>query len=183
MTKKIDFSALDFSRVCVIGCPGSGKTTFSNNLGNLLGKQVVHLDSILWAENWQLRPEEQRLQIHDDVVSGQSWIVDGMWASYLQQRVQRSSLVIFLDYKRLLCFCRAFFRQVKYRGKQRSDLANGCIEKVDKEFLRYVWDFHKQSIPRVKDVLKQNANVCQVTFTTPRQAKVFLKQLAKYKKD
>ena len=53
---QVDISELDFSRVSVIGCPGSGKTTFTNELGAILGREVVHLDKLLWGANWQMLP-------------------------------------------------------------------------------------------------------------------------------
>ncbi len=45
----------DFTRVAVIGCPGSGKTTFSNNLGHMLGRKVTHLDKLLWKPGGKCR--------------------------------------------------------------------------------------------------------------------------------
>ena len=92
MTKPAyDFSQMDFSRVCVIGSAGSGKTTFCKALGNLLGRQVTHLDKILWGENWTELTREQQVQILTSVVETDQWIIDGLWASTLEMRYKRAT--------------------------------------------------------------------------------------------
>ena len=121
--RQADFSALDFSRVAVIGCPGSGKTTFAKSMGAIMSRQVWHLDKVLWNPNWEMLPYDKRKAIHDGLISNSEWIIDGMWRSHLTDRFGRATLVIFLDYKRRVSYFRALKRRIKYRGKQRDDIA------------------------------------------------------------
>ena len=97
--QQADFSALDFSRVAVIGCPGSGKTTFAKSMGAIMSRQVWHLDKVLWNPNWEMLPYDKRKAIHDGLISSGEWIIDGMWRSHLADRFGRATLIIFLDYK------------------------------------------------------------------------------------
>ena len=164
-------------RIAVIGCPGSGKTTFCNTLGQALNRSVVHLDKVLWAPNWQMIPYAERKQIHDQLIEGDQWIIDGMWRSHLADRLQRATLVIFLDYKRSVCMRRATFRHLKNLHKQRPDIAQGCVEKHDKDFSNYIKTFRKQVRPFILSQLQQtNAKV--VVLTHPRQAQKYLNQLS-----
>lgn len=175
-----DISKLDFARVAVIGCPGSGKTTFSKALAALLGREVVHLDKLLWNKNWQMLEYDKRVNIHNKIVSNDSWIIDGMWKSHLPDRVSRATLVIFLDYRRRVSLGRAVKRRIKYAGKQRDDIADGCLEKLDGYFLRYIWNFRKKVRPLVLQLLAEYPTVQVVALKTPRETKQFETQLAEF---
>jgi hypothetical protein len=41
-------------------------------------------------------------------------------------------------------------------GRVRPDLGEGCPEKVDLEFFRWVWNYHARSRPRVETVLAKH---------------------------
>ena len=167
---------MSMQRVAVIGCPGSGKTTFCNTLGKALNRPVVHLDKLLWKPNWQMIPYAQRKQIHDELIAPDQWLIDGMWRSHLADRLQRATLVIFLDYKRSVCMRRATWRHLKNLRKQRPDIAQGCIEKHDKDFSNYIRTFNKKVRPVILGQLSQtNAKV--VILSNPRQAQKYLNNL------
>lgn len=176
----MDFTQTDFSRVAVIGCPGSGKTTLTCRLGQILDRPVIHLDKVLWKENWQMLPFETREQIHAELIDADSWLIDGMWRSHLENRFARATLVVFLDYKRRVSFRRAVGRFLKYRKKQRADIADGCLEKLDGYFLKYIWTFRKKVRPQILQLVADHPEVDVVTLTTPKQTEEFVSELEKY---
>lgn len=175
-----NLAALDFSRVTIIGCPGSGKTTFTKSFGEILSRPIIHLDKMLWGANWQMLPYDERQVIHNELVSADSWIIDGMWRSHLPERLDRATTVIFLDYKRGISMCRAINRRIKFRGKQRDDIADGCLEKLDNYFLNYIWTFRRKVRPFIIDSLATRSQLQVVTFRNPRQTKRFLSELESY---
>lgn len=177
-----DFSNTDFSRIAVIGCPGSGKTTFSKRLGEILSREVVHLDKILWKPNWEMPPYDERVKIHDGIIFRSEWIIDGMWKSHLSDRLSRATLVIFLDYKRRVSFSRALKRRLKFRGKQRDDIADGCLEKLDGYFVKYIWTFRRKARPQIVRMLENGGGFTWVALKDPKQTENFLRQLSEYSK-
>lgn len=179
----MDFSQTDFSRVAVIGCPGSGKTTLACKLGQILDKPVIHLDKVLWDKNWQMLPFDEREKIHNEIIGAESWLIDGMWRSHLQSRFVRATFVVFLDYKRRVSFRRAVNRYLKYRKKQRADIAEGCLEKLDGYFLKYIWTFRKNVRPQILQLIADNPEISVVTLATPKQTQEFVKQLESYFND
>lgn len=179
-SQTLDFSALDFSRVAVIGCPGSGKTTFAKSIGEILNRTVIHLDKVLWGANWQMLPYGERKIIHDKIVCSDVWLIDGMWKSHLNERLDRATLVIFLDYKRCVSMCRAINRRIKYRGKQRDDIADGCLEKLDNYFLHYIWTFRRVVRPIILKEFANRPNLSVVTLATPKQTDSFLYNLKQF---
>ena len=72
---------------------------------------------------------------------------------------------------------RATFRHLKNLHKQRPDIAQGCIEKHDKDFSNYIKTFNKKVRPFVVAQLAQtDAQV--VVLSNPRQAQKYLNQLS-----
>lgn len=168
----------DLTRTAVIGCPGSGKTTFAKNLGKVLHREVIHLDNRLWSENWQMNPNRE--QIHSDIISADNWLIDGMWGSLLEQRFARATTVVFLDYPTWLCLYRAERRRKLYKGVQRDDMAQGCVEKErDEEFVKCIRTFRRRVRPLIFDLHKSYPDVNFVVVSNPLQANRILKKLSK----
>ena len=134
-------------RVAVIGCPGAGKSTFARRLGVVLGIEVVHLDRLYWHPGWVRTPAEQWAQIQAAALQADRWIVDGNYAATLHLRVTAADTVIFLDFPRAVCLWRSLLRVARSRRTTRPDMADGCRERVNLEFLRFIWSFRRAKRP------------------------------------
>jgi adenylate kinase family enzyme len=144
-------------RVLVIGPGGSGKSTFATRLGQILGIEVRHLDSFYWRAGWIKPSEEEWLKTVNELISGDSWILDGNYGGTLRLRVERADTIIFLDMPRLLCLWRVAKRRLLYRNRSRPDMAEDCAEKLDLEFISWVWNYSHRSRPRVLKLLNENS--------------------------
>ncbi len=131
-------------RVLVIGSGGSGKSTFARRLGKLLDIEVKHLDSFYWRAGWT-KPGKD------------SWIIDGNFGGTLELRVRHCDTIVFLDMSRLLCLWRVVKRRLIYRNRSRPDMSAGCKEKIDLEFLGWIWDYANRSRPKVVRLLKEHS--------------------------
>ena len=143
-------------RVLVIGPGGSGKSTFARRLGQILGLEVKHLDSFYWRAGWTKPANEDWIKTVDELIGGESWIVDGNYGGTLAQRVERCDTIIFLDLSRLLCVWRVTKRRLTYRNRSRPDMAEGCNEKLDREFISWVWNYSHRSRPKVIKLINEN---------------------------
>ncbi|MEG2014239.1 MAG: hypothetical protein RR086_00760 [Clostridia bacterium] len=166
-------------RIMIVGCPASGKTTFARLLGSLIGREIIHLDKILWKPNWEEMPYEQRKKIHDTLIQEDEWLIEGMWRSHVADRIERATKVYFLDYSTMRCKFNALTRWFTYYGKQRSDMQVGCLEKIDKDFWHYISTFNKVVRPYLLELFEKNLNVEIVTFKSPKQAVNYLTKLSK----
>ena len=59
-----------------------------------------------------------------------------------------------------VCLRRAMWRAVTSYGRVRADMAEGCPERIDLEFLRYIWTFNAKQRPRVVAALEQFGRAC-----------------------
>jgi adenylate kinase family enzyme len=136
-------------RVLVIGISGAGKSTFARVLAQKTGLPLIHLDREFWQPGWRATPRDTWRARVARLVSSDAWIMDGSYGASLDIRLPRADTVVWFDYPRLRCLARVAWRIATTYGKVRPDLAPGCPEQVDWEFLRYVWDFNTKSRPQI----------------------------------
>jgi len=145
-------------KVLVIGSGGAGKSTFANRLGELLNIEVIHLDQFYWRPGWVETPKSEWLETVERLVRKDSWIMDGNYSGSLEIRLAACDTVIFLDIARSVCVWRLLKRAVLYRKKNRPDMAEGCAERLNLEFVRWVWNYYSRTRPRVLVRLEENAD-------------------------
>lgn len=141
-------------RVLVLGSPGAGKSTFARRLAEQTGLPLVHLDRHFWRAGWkEPHPDEWRRQV-EELANGPRWIMDGDYSRTLDIRLPRADTAFLLDTPRWLNLMRVLKRVLKGYGRTRPDLADGCPERLDWEFLRYVWSYPHKLGPRVAAMLE-----------------------------
>jgi adenylate kinase family enzyme len=163
-------------RVAIVGPGGAGKSTFADELSRRTGISVVHLDQHFWKPNWVPTPREEWMDVQRGLFSGDSWIADGNYGGTLEVRLSRADTVIVVTLPRWQCTWRAFRRSLQHRGE--AIQAEGCPERFDLKFLRWVWRYPIDSRPRLNqsiDRFRQGLNVIELDSTSA--ARSFLDQL------
>lgn len=143
-------------KILVIGSSGAGKSTFSRRLHSATNLKLIHLDKLYWKPNWveTIDKAEWRKTL-TEVLKGDEWIIDGNYSSTLAMRLEFCDTAILLDLPHYICAWRVFKRSVLYRKRKRPDMAKGCAEKFDWEFLKWTWNYPKRSKERVEELLKR----------------------------
>ena len=143
------------NKILVIGSGGAGKSTFAKRLGAVLKLEVIHLDALYWSSGWVEMPKDEWRVVVAELLRRDSWIMDGNYGGTLDLRLGACDAVIFVDLPRLVCLLRVLKRRALYRKKSRPDMANGCDEKLNWEFLKWVWNYPSKKKPDVLEKLKR----------------------------
>ena len=171
-------------KILVLGCCGAGKSTFSKKIHSILKLDLIHLDQYYHKPNWEEPGRDEWERTVDSLVQKPSWIMDGNFSDTMDFRIKNADTIIYLDYPTLKCFWRVIIRIFKYHGVVRSDMANGCKEQFDLEFLHFVLTFNSKNRKRFiqkLNLVKDEKKV--LVFKTDKQADKFLAQISEVKRE
>jgi len=130
------------SRIVVLGCGGSGKTTLARRLGERTGAPVISLDAI-WQPHWTTDDVANFRTLMKQAHAGETWISDGNFAlATFDIRLPRATLVVWLDRPKLFCAWRAVTRVFQPGHDHRV----GGLPKV----LRFIWNFDRINRPLIE---------------------------------
>ncbi len=159
-------------RVIVIGCPGSGKSTFSKALHKKTGIPLYHLDIIYWKADKTTVEKSVFLKRLSEILEKDEWIIDGNYISTMELRISMCDTVVFLDYALDVCL-----EGIKERmGKPRSDIPWVETEE-DAEFIEFIKNYNSQIKPQVQMLLDKYNNKSIVVFNSREQSDEFLKNI------
>jgi adenylate kinase family enzyme len=164
-------------KIIIVGSGGAGKSTFAKRLGDALKIEVIHLDRLYWKPNWITTPKDEWSKIVQLLLTRDSWVMDGNFGGTREMRMRASDTVIFLDIPRRICLYRILKRFVIYRGTNRPDMAEGCNERFDWEFIQWVWTYPKRARLRVLAQFEQFTDKNFVVLRSTREIESFLQGL------
>lgn len=165
-------------RVLVVGAGGAGKSTLARELAAVTGLPVVHLDRHYWRRGWSPAPAGEWGNVVARLVEADRWIIDGNYTGSLQIRLSRCDAVVFLDLPRWVCLWGVLKRRMRFAGKQRPDLAEGCPERLPLEFLWWIWRYPQRSRHRVLAALEGvGSEVAVIRLGSRRAARELLESM------
>lgn len=164
-------------RIMIIGCGGAGKSTLARQLGEKTGLPVVHLDKLFWKPGWESLSQEEFDLVHQEAISRERWIIDGNFDRTIPQRLSRCDTVLYLDFSRWACVMGVAKRVLTTYGTVREDMGEGCPERFDLEFLKWVWDFNKNKRQKNYRLLEEAEGVEVIILKNRREVKRFLASL------
>jgi len=172
-------------RILLLGCSGSGKSTLARTLGERLGLPVVHLDRLYWQSGWVNVTNEVFDARLAEALQQPRWVIDGNYDRTLARRLTDCDTAVYLDYSRLMCLAGVCRRGAANRGRTRPDMAEGCPERVDAAFLRWIWNFRRKERPKALALLDEaeKRGVTVLRFTSRRECRKWMRSLPPMPKD
>ncbi len=159
-------------RIIIIGCPGSGKSTFARELQKRTNLPLYYLDMLYWNADRTTVPKEEFRRRLGEVLEKDRWIIDGNYGSTMEMRMAVCDTVIFLDYPTDVCLAGIRER----RGKVRPDMP--WVETgEDAEFEAFVRQFREESRPKILSLLEQYREKEIHVFHDRAEADAFLAQI------
>ncbi len=158
-------------KIIVIGCPGSGKSTFSRKLEKVTNIPLYYLDMMNWNEDRTTVEKDIFQSRLDAVLKKDSWIIDGNYFSTMEKRMKECDTVFFLDYETEICLSGVMER----KGKKRPDMPWIEIED-DEEFLDFIKNFGADSRPKILELLEKYKDKEIYVFKNRNEADSFLEK-------
>lgn len=160
-------------KIIIIGCPGSGKTTFAEKLHTVTGLPLYYLDAIWHKPDKTHISREEFDERISEIFKTPEWIIDGNYNRTIEIRLQQSDTVFLFDLPTEVCLQGA----VERLGKGRYDLP--WIEtELNSEFEGFIKEFSKVSLPKIYEMIdkyKDAKNV--IVFKSRDEADNYLDDL------
>ncbi len=165
-------------RIAIVGCPGSGKTTVAFQMKAITGLPIEHLDYYYHQLKYGYYDDKEVwIKKAEVIIKKPKWIMDGNYSSTFEQRFKRADLIIFFDYPRWLTMYRVIKRRWQFNNKKRLEMPDDWVEKVDWEFLKYVWRFKGKSHSKITAALEKFSDTPVVVLKNPSETENYLKSL------
>ena len=163
-------------KIIIIGSPGAGKTTFAEKLRDKTGFCLFYLDAI-----WH-KPDRTHISREDfderlsEILSLDSWIIDGNYSRTMECRMAACDTVILFDLPTEVCLDGA----IRRLGRERYDMPWIDTE-LDPHFKAEIEEFPTKNLPRIYSLLEKFKSQKEIIiFKSRDEADAFIDRLGKY---
>ena len=159
-------------KVIIIGCPGSGKSTFARALQDKTGLPLFHLDMMYWNADRTVVSREVFRERLNTVLQQERWIIDGNYGSTMELRMAACDTVFFLDYPVEVCLAGVAAR----RGQARPDMpwVEQADSELDEEFMALIQGFEQSHRPQIFELLEKYMDKDIIVFRSREEAQAYL---------
>ena len=157
-------------KVIIIGCPGSGKSTFARKLKDKTGLPLYYIDMIWHKPDKTMITREDLANKLNEIYQTDEWILDGNYKRTMPDRLNACDTVFLFDLPTDICLQGAISRV----GKKRVDMP-WIEETLDQEFKEYIENFAAEQIPKIYRLLEEyGRNKEIIVFKSREEADEYL---------
>ena len=161
------------NKVIVIGCPGSGKTTFAEKLNKITGLPLYYLDAIWHKPDKTHVSREQFDERISLIFNEDKWIIDGNYKRTIETRLKECDTVFLFDLPTEVCLQGVTDRI----GKGRYDLP-WLETELDTEFKQFIEEFPNHTLPYIYELIdKYKAEKQVIIFKSRKDADKYINNL------
>ena len=157
-------------KIIVIGCPGSGKTTFAQKLRDKTGLPLYYLDAIWHKPDKTHIPREEFDARMAEILPTDSWIIDGNYSRTIEMRMRACDTVFFFDLPTQVCLEGAAARV----GKARDEMP-WIEQEFDPAFQKEIEEFPSKNLPVIYALFEKYGDKNIVIFKSREEADEYLK--------
>ena len=137
-------------KVIVIGCPGSGKTTFAEKLNKCTRLPLFYLDAIWHKPDRTHISREEYDERLAEILQLDAWIIDGNYSRTIEPRMKMCDTIFLFDLPTEVCIQGAIDRL----GKARYDVPWIDTE-LDPVLKQTIKEFPNQNLPKIYELIEK----------------------------
>lgn len=161
------------NKAIIIGCPGSGKTTFAEKLQKCTGLPLYYLDAIWHKPDKTHIPREEFDERIKEIFITPEWIIDGNYSRTIEMRMQECDTVFLFDLPTEACIQGATDRI----GKDRYDMP-WLETELDPEFEVFIREFPETTLPKIYSLIeKYKEERTVIIFKSREDADEYIRKL------
>ena len=125
-------------KIEICGYAGSGKSTLAKELSKIYNIEVLHIDKLHFKSNFvERKREDLDKDIREFLNTHSEWVIDGSYFNRAPERFFLADYIIIMNFNRFSATRRILKRIKKYKGTQRDDIADGCLERFSFSFIMW----------------------------------------------
>lgn len=161
------------NKAIIIGCPGSGKSTFARKLRDATNLPLYYLDMLWHKPDKSNITKAEFYSKMNDIIKTNRWIIDGNYQRTLDIRMQECDTVFLFDVP-----LEVSITGVESRiGKKREDMPWVETE-FDNEFKEWIQTFSKDKLPHIYESIKKyGVDKDIVIFKSRKEANEYIAKL------
>ncbi|MCQ2426441.1 MAG: adenylate kinase [Lachnospiraceae bacterium] len=156
-------------KILVLGCSGSGKSTFARKLHDLTGLPLIHLDNVWWKPDRTHITRDAFDRELDRILEGGAWIIDGDYSRTYEVRLRACEAVFFLDFSEEQCL-NGITERI---GKERPDIP-WTENTPDPELIRLVKAYRTENRPKLCELFRKYPEKRIIVFRSRQEADQWL---------
>ncbi len=135
---------------------------------------------IAYRPGWRDTDPDELRRIHRELLDEPTWVIDGNYTNVDKaERIRRADLVVVLAPPRRTCIRRILRRQILNLGRGRPDMADGCVERFDADFLRFCWNWHRRHPAYGDEITGHAGSTPVIVLRSQHEANEFLERVAR----
>lgn len=103
----------------IFGKPGSGKSTFAQELASITKLPLFHLDQLCYEKGWRKKSFEEIKKLQNDILQQPMWIIEGNRLEHIIQRFEAADLIVFMCPSWHICI-----KRIISRARNKNNLAS-----------------------------------------------------------
>lgn len=150
-------------KIIVIGCPGSGKTTFAEKLHKVTDLPLYYLDAIWHKPDRTHISREEYDQKLSEIFKTKEWIIDGNYSRTIEDRIRNCDTIFLFDLPTEICIQGATERL----GKDRYDIPWVDTE-LDPKLKQEIEEFPDKVLPKIYELVDKYSEGKQIIIFKSR---------------